>query len=148
MPPSPPATDPASPPEVTVTGSREANLTWIWEFSGVTFNGTYTGDFATSWTYTGTGVTGKMDVTGTVQCTGRNVPVEGWDGGKGEMDCTATFPANSAHGPIVWKGSGGGLANYDGFLLKGAGKGTRTDDNGTQESGMESFSVRPGLVQP
>ena len=62
------------------------------------------------------------------------------------MECTATFPATAERGPVSWRGSCRGYANYDGFLLKAGGNGSRTDDAGTVEAGMDSCHVRLGLA--
>jgi hypothetical protein len=132
--------------DVPATGGQEAYLTWMWEFNSVTFDGTYTGQFSGDWTFSGQSVSGPVDVVGSVTCTGHNVPNSNWSEGTAMMDCTANFPASNTHGPLVWQGAGGGNANYDGYLVKGSGRGTYSDDNGVHDSGIEVFSMRAGLT--
>ncbi|MCW5696438.1 MAG: hypothetical protein KIS96_06840 [Bauldia sp.] len=133
-----PGADPAAP--ANAAGSQDAFLSWMWEFTVTTFNGTYSGN-SERWTFNGTAI----EKTGTVSCEGHAAEVEGIEPGGGGAIMVCTAQLADANGTYSWQGTGAGRTNWDGMLLKALGRGTFTDAAGRPtDSLIEALFLRPG----
>ena len=110
----------------------DARLIWEMELAGkVTVDGSVRGESA-SFHFTGK-IVEPAEWSGTVTCEGARAHLPGPQPGA-SVNCNATIPNYGVQRSSTWTTKSNGSVNFDGYIFKGLGRGTRADSGGGNTS--------------